>query len=102
MPIVVQVIVLVVLLALLLGLLRAIDVADLRRHPDGLHSPSGLRAIVGAGFVVGLAWGMLIGHQAGTPTWEWVGRGLTDGLIVACAGAFYVGAAQRRRRGRRP
>ena len=101
MPVVVQVIALLVLLVLLVGLLRSIDVDDLRRHPDGAHSPSGLRAIVGLGFVVGLVWGVLIGRRGGTPTWEWLGRGLMDGLIVACAGAFYVGAAQRRRRGRR-
>jgi hypothetical protein len=101
-PVLVQVVILLVLVVLLLGLLRAIDVDDLRRHPDGAHSPSGLRAIVGFGFVVGLVWGVLLGLRGGAPVWEWLGRGLMDGLIVACAGAFYVGAAQRRRRGRRP
>lgn len=101
MPVVVQVVVLSLLAVVLLALLRSIDVDDLRRHPEGVHSPVGLRVIVGAGFAVGLAWGVLLGLSGGAPTWEWVGRGLMDGLIVACAGAFYMGAAQRRRRGRR-
>ena len=101
MPVAVLVVVLLVLVMLLLGLLRTIDLDDLRRHPEGVHSPAGLRVVIGMGFVVGLVWGVLLGLRGGAPTWEWMGRGLIDGLIVACAGAFYVGAAQRRRRARR-
>jgi hypothetical protein len=98
---VVLVVVLLLLVVVLLVLLRAIDRDDLRRNPEGVHSPGGLVAVVGGGFLLGLVYGALMGRHTGAVWWAWLGRGALDGLIVAGAGAFYVGLAQRRRSARR-
>ncbi|MCL5942646.1 MAG: hypothetical protein M1325_03890 [Actinobacteria bacterium] len=94
----------VVVLALgvsLFGLVRGLDRDDLRESPRGLLSPAGLRGVVAGGFVVGLAYGLLVGRRSGVEAWNWIARGVVDGLVVACAGAFYLGFQQRRRRGGR-
>lgn len=101
---VVAVVLAVVVLALgaaLFGLVRGLDRDDLRESPRGVLSPAGLRGVVAGGFVVGLAYGLLVGHRSGAETWSWIARGVIDGLVVACAGAFYVGFQQRRREGGR-
>lgn len=81
-------------------LLRGLDREDLRRHPAGLVSESGLRGVVGGGFVFGFAWGALTGWGEGAG-WFWLLRGLTVGFMVASAGAFYLGIQQRAHRRRR-
>lgn len=95
MPVVLALII-AVLAALLTVLLRGIDVRELRDRPSGLLSMGGLWATVGGGFLVGLAYGFVMGLSSGSPTAEWAGRGIIDGLVVSCAGAFYLGYQQRR------
>lgn len=95
-------VVFVFLVIILAGLLRGLDWAELRRDPSGPLSISGVRGIVGGGFLVGLAYGLLVGGRSGAETWRWLTRGLVDGLVVACAGAFYVGFQQRKRIRERP
>lgn len=95
-------VVFVFLVIILAGLLRGLDWAELRSDPSGPLSISGVRGIVGGGFLVGLAYGLLVGGQSGAETWRWLSRGVVDGLVVACAGAFYVGFQQRKRIRERP
>ncbi len=90
-------VVFVFLVVILAGLLRGLDWDELRRDPSGPLSVAGVRGIVGGGFLVGLAYGLLVGSQSGAETWRWLSRGVVDGLVVACAGAFYVGFQQRKR-----
>jgi len=94
----VLVVVVLVLLVLLGGLLRGVDYPALRRRPEGLLSPGGLWAVVGGGFVAGFLYGLLLGLRDDGGAQASLGRGLVDGLVVACAGAFYVAFVQRRRR----
>jgi hypothetical protein len=90
----------VIILALvLLGLVRAIDRDELSQKPEGLLSPSGFRLVVGGGFAFGFLWGFLTGWGSG-PAVALL-RGLTVGLLSACAGALYMGAQQRGARRRR-
>lgn len=84
------------LLLILVGMLRGLDWEALSRAEGGLLSKSGLRAVVGGGFLTGLAYGLFVGSQSGSATWIWVSRGIVDGLVVACAGAFYLGYQQRK------
>lgn len=91
-------VVLLVLIAILAGLLSSLDWGALRSSAGGVLSLRGVGAIVGGGFLVGLAYGVLVGSGSGTETWRWLGRGVVDGLVVACSGAFYLGFQQRRRR----
>ncbi len=84
------------LLLILAGMLRGLDWEALSRSEGGLLSRSGVLAAVGGGFLIGLAYGLFVGSQSGTATWMWVSRGVIDGLVVACAGAFYLGYQQRR------
>jgi len=96
-------VVIVALAGLFVVLLRGIDLAELRSHPQGVVSVEGLAVVVGLGFLIGLGYGLLLGSRAGGSAWIWIGRGLIDGLVMACAGTFYVGVIhrkQRRRRGR--
>jgi hypothetical protein len=95
-------VVFVFLVIILAGLLRGLDWEELRRDPSGPLSISGVRGIVSGGFLVGLAYGLLVGGRSGAETWRWLSRGLVDGLVVACAGAFYVGFQQRKRIRERP
>lgn len=88
------------LVALLFALVASLDLHDLRRRPEGLLSLSGMWLVVGGGLLAGFAYGVLIGQRGGGATWEWLGRGLIDGLVVANAGAFYLGVVQRRRKSR--
>jgi hypothetical protein len=88
------------LVVFLIGLLSSLDREAMRSTPRGSLSERGVRAVVGGGFMVGLAYGVLVGIQSGAETWYWLSRGVVDGLVVACAGAFYVGYQQRRRRAR--
>lgn len=81
---------------ILLGMLRGLGWDSLSRTKGGLLSKSGARAVVGGGFVVGLAYGLFVGSRSGSETWIWVSRGVIDGLVVACAGAFYLGFQQRK------
>lgn len=90
-------VVFVFLVVILAGLLRGLDWDALRRDPGGPLSIAGVRGIVGGGFLVGLAYGLLVGGQSGAETWRWLSRGVVDGLVVACAGAFYIGYQQRKR-----
>lgn len=90
-------VVFVFLVVILAGLLRGLEWDELRRDPSAPLSVSGVRGIVGGGFLVGLAYGLLVGGQSGAETWRWLSRGVVDGLVVACAGAFYVGHQQRKR-----
>ncbi|MHB8867840.1 MAG: hypothetical protein ACYC6T_11180 [Thermoleophilia bacterium] len=90
-------VVFVFLVVILAGLLRGLDWDDLRSDPSGPLSVAGVRGIVGGGFLVGLAYGLLVGGQSGAETWRWLSRGVVDGLVVACAGAFYIGFQQRKR-----
>jgi hypothetical protein len=83
---------------MLWGLLFSLDWPALRSSRGGTLSIRGVRAIVGGGFLVGLAYGILVGSGSGAETWRWLGRGVVDGLVVACSGAFYLGFQQRRRR----
>lgn len=91
-------VIIVVLAGLLIVLLRGIDLTELRSHPEGVVSVEGLAIVVGLGFLLGLGYGMLVGSKAGGSTWIWIGRGLIDGLIMACAATFYVGIIHRRQR----
>lgn len=86
------------LCVILAGLLSGLDRDAIRATPSGSLSTRGLLGIVGGGFVVGLAYGTFIGFESGAATWQWIGRGIIDGLVVACAGAFYLGFQQRRNR----
>ncbi|MBU2601638.1 MAG: hypothetical protein KKA32_05650 [Actinobacteria bacterium] len=81
---------------ILAGMLRGLDWDALSRTKGGLLSKSGVRAVVGGGFLVGLVYGLFVGSQSGSATWIWVSRGVIDGLVVACAGAFYLGYQQRK------
>ena len=88
----------VALSGLFIVLFRGIDLAELRSHPQGVVSVEGLSIVMGLGFLIGLGYGLLLGSRAGGSPWIWVGRGLIDGLVMACAGTFYVGIIQRRQR----
>jgi len=91
--------VLIVFLSVILaGLLSGLDWEAVHSARQGFLSTRGVRGIVGGGFLVGLAYGALVGSGSGAETWRWLGRGVVDGLVVACAGAFYLGFQQRRRR----
>lgn len=94
-------VIVVALAALLLLLLRGIDMAELRAYPQGIVSVEGLAIITGLGFVLGLGYGLLIGSKAGSPPLLWIGRGLIDGLVMACATVFYVRILHRRQRNAR-
>lgn len=89
----------IALLLLLFGLLSSLDMGSLRREPEGLLSLGGVWLVVGGGFLAGVAYGVLIGRRGGADVAVWLGRGVIDGLVVACAGAFYLGFVQRRRKG---
>jgi hypothetical protein len=84
------------LAALLAVLLRSLDLRRIRDKPHGLLSSAGVWGVVGGGFLVGAAYGFAVGAAGESATWEWAGRGVIDGLIVACAGAFYLGYQQRK------
>lgn len=86
------------LAALLLMLLRGIDMAELRAHPQGIVSVEGLATITGLGFVLGSGYGLLIGSKSGSTSLLWIGRGVIDGMVMACATVFYVGIIHRRQR----
>lgn len=87
-----------VLAGLLIVLFRGIDLAEARSYPQGIVSVEGLALVVGLGFLLGLAYGVLLGSKEGGSPWTWIGRGLIDGLIMACAATLYVGIIQRRQR----
>jgi predicted lipid-binding transport protein (Tim44 family) len=84
---------------LLYALVRSIDRDELRRAPSGLVSARGSWGVVAGGFAVGFVWGALTGRDDGGLFW--LLRGLTVGLVLATAGAFYVGSQQRAARRRR-
>ena len=88
----------VFLVVVLVGLLSSLDRQAGGAAPGDRPSRRGVRAVVGGGFLVGVTYGVFIGIQSGVETWRWLGRGMVDGLVVACAGAFYLGYQQRRRR----
>ncbi len=91
--------IIVVLAVVLAVLLRSIDYEGLRAHPVGMVSIGGLAAAAGIGFVLGLGYGILSASRGPDPKWMWVGRGLIDGLVMACAATLYIGFVQRRQRG---
>lgn len=91
-------VIIVVLAGLFIVLFRSIDLAELRSHPEGIVSVQGLAIVVGVGFLFGLGYGLLLGSKAGGSPWIWIGRGLIDGLVMACAATFYVGIIHRRQR----
>jgi hypothetical protein len=91
-------VIVVVLAGLFVVLFRGIDLAELRSHPQGIVSLEGLAIAVGVGFLLGLGYGMLVGSKAGGSPWIWIGRGLIDGLVMACAATFYVGIIHRKQR----
>lgn len=90
------ILVLVLVAGILAGFLQAIDYEDLRNHPRGLVSMSGMAVVVGGGFVLGFAYGAVTASDEGTLTWLF--RGLAVGFMVAAGGAFYLGLQQRRDR----
>lgn len=94
-------VIVVALAGLLLALLRGIDIGELRSYPEGIVSVQGLAIVVGLGFLLGLGYGVLLGSKAGGSPWIWIGRGLIDGLVMACAATLYVGIIHRRRRRQR-
>jgi hypothetical protein len=96
------IVVVAVLLILLFGLLSSLDMDELRRKPEGLLSLGGVWLVVGGVFLAGVAYGALIGRKGGADVAVWLSRGVIDGLVVACAGAFYLGFVQRRRKGGPP
>lgn len=93
-------VIVVVLVILLLALVRSLDMVDLRRRPEGVLSTSGVWLVVGGGFLAGFTYGVLLGRRGGVDVGEWLMRGLLDGVVVANAGAFYLGFLQRRRKDR--
>ncbi len=96
---IVLLVIIVGLVVLLFALVASLDLQDLRRRPEGLLSLPGLWWVVGGGLLAGFAYGVLIGRRGDAATWVWLGRGMIDGLVVANAGAFYLGFVQRRRKG---
>jgi hypothetical protein len=91
--------VVVALVLVLAGLLRGIDRTELKERPEGVLSPGGLRLVVGGGFAFGFLWGLLTGWGSGPGVA--VLRALMVGLLLACAGALYLGTQQRSARRRR-
>jgi hypothetical protein len=91
-------VIIVGLAGLFVVLFRGIDLAELRSCPQVVVSVEVLAIVVGLGFLLGLGYGLLVGSRAGGSPWIWIGRGLIDGLVMACAGTFYVGIVHRRQR----